>query len=115
MAGSFVEMSVTLLLIVLNGVFSMSETAFVSARKARLQQRADKGPRDAQRAENKQAINAAWQGKERHTESFIDQRGLPGHILSVRGTSKARWFSLTLQAEGSSQRRRQREQEKRGW
>jgi putative hemolysin len=48
MAGSFVEILVTLLLILLNGVFSMSETAFISARKARLQQRADNGNTNAQ-------------------------------------------------------------------
>lgn len=50
MPGSFVEIIVTLLLILLNGVFSMSETAFVSARKARLQQRADSGDANAQAA-----------------------------------------------------------------
>jgi len=50
MAGSFIEIIVTLLLILLNGVFSMSETAFVSARKARLQQRADSGDANAQAA-----------------------------------------------------------------
>lgn len=46
----FIEIIVTLLLILLNGIFSMSETAFVSARKARLQQRADKGDASAQAA-----------------------------------------------------------------
>lgn len=46
----FIEVMVTLLLILLNGVFSMSETAFVSARKARLQQRADRGDANAQAA-----------------------------------------------------------------
>lgn len=46
----FIEVIVTLLLILLNGIFSMSETAFVSARKARLQQRADKGDASAQAA-----------------------------------------------------------------
>jgi putative hemolysin len=50
MPGSFVAISVTLLLILLNGVFSMSETAFFSARKARLQQRADNGDANAQAA-----------------------------------------------------------------
>lgn len=50
MPGSFIEMIVNVLLILLNGVFSMSETAFVSARKARLQQRADKGDANAQAA-----------------------------------------------------------------
>jgi CBS domain containing-hemolysin-like protein len=43
MPASLVEIMVILLLILLNGVFSMSETAFVSARKTRLQQRADTG------------------------------------------------------------------------
>src|SRR5215471_6721828 len=43
MPAWFIEIIVTLLLIVFNGVFAMSETAFVSARKARLQQRADSG------------------------------------------------------------------------
>lgn len=50
MPASFFEMIVTLLLILLNGVFSMSETAFVSARKVRLQQRADSGDASAQAA-----------------------------------------------------------------
>jgi putative hemolysin len=50
MPGSFVEIIVILLLILLNGLFSMSETAFVSARKARLQQRADSGDANAQAA-----------------------------------------------------------------
>ena len=45
-----IEVIVTLLLILLNGIFAMSETAFVSARKARLQQRADKGDANAQAA-----------------------------------------------------------------
>jgi putative hemolysin len=44
------EIIVVLLLILVNGVFSMSETAFVSARKARLQQRADTGDANAQAA-----------------------------------------------------------------
>lgn len=50
MPASFVEMMVILLLILLNGVLSMSETAFVSARKTRLQQRADTGDANAQAA-----------------------------------------------------------------
>jgi putative hemolysin len=37
------ELSIVLLLILFNGMFSMSETAIVSARKARLQQMADEG------------------------------------------------------------------------
>src|SRR5579884_4372172 len=50
MPASSIEIIITLLLILLNGVFSMSETAFVSARKARLQQRADTGDVNAQAA-----------------------------------------------------------------
>ncbi len=38
-----IEMLIILLLVVLNGIFSMSEISVVSARKARLQQRADMG------------------------------------------------------------------------
>jgi putative hemolysin len=45
-ATSF-EIAVVFLLILLNGVFSMSEMAVVSARKARLQQRAAKGSQGA--------------------------------------------------------------------
>jgi putative hemolysin len=45
-----VEVVFILILIIANGVFSMSETAIVSARKARLQQRANEGDKRAQRA-----------------------------------------------------------------
>ncbi len=38
-----IELVVIILLIIVNGVFAMSETAFVSARKVRLQQRANEG------------------------------------------------------------------------
>lgn len=41
------EILIILLLTVLNGVFAMSETAIISARSARLQQRADEGSRGA--------------------------------------------------------------------
>ena len=41
--GSTLEIVLIIVLVVANGVFSMSETAVVSARKARLQQRADSG------------------------------------------------------------------------
>ncbi|NIW46762.1 MAG: DUF21 domain-containing protein, partial [Gammaproteobacteria bacterium] len=44
------EILIILLLIVLNGLFAMSELAVVSARKPRLQQRADKGDKNAQLA-----------------------------------------------------------------
>ncbi len=44
------ELLVILLLILLNGVFSMSEAAVISARKARLQQQAEKGNVGAQTA-----------------------------------------------------------------
>ncbi len=38
-----VEIAVILLLLIINGIFSMSELAIVSARRIRLQHRADKG------------------------------------------------------------------------
>src|SRR3989440_585285 len=38
-----IELVIIILLIIVNGVFAMSETAFVSARKIRLQQRANQG------------------------------------------------------------------------
>lgn len=44
------EFIVILLLILLNGVFSMSEAAVITARKVRLQQQAEKGNRGAQTA-----------------------------------------------------------------
>ena len=44
------ELIIIFVLIVLNGVFSMSETAVVSSRKARLQQAADEGDKRAQTA-----------------------------------------------------------------
>ncbi len=50
MTAYLFEIAIILLLILLNGLFSMSETAVVSARKARLQQMADEGNRSAQAA-----------------------------------------------------------------
>ncbi|MCC6805729.1 MAG: HlyC/CorC family transporter, partial [Anaerolineae bacterium] len=44
------ELLIILLLIVINGVFSMSEAAVIAARKVRLQQRAEKGDKGAQTA-----------------------------------------------------------------
>jgi putative hemolysin len=41
--GNVFEILLIVFLTVLNGVFSMSETAIVSVRRARLQQRADAG------------------------------------------------------------------------
>ncbi|HEX6037644.1 hemolysin family protein [Longimicrobium sp.] len=48
--GIGTEVLIVLLLLVANGVFAMSEIAVVSARKARLQQRADEGDHAARRA-----------------------------------------------------------------
>ncbi|HBE26843.1 MAG TPA: hypothetical protein DDW33_14295, partial [Ktedonobacter sp.] len=42
-----IEIIIIILLIIANGVFAMSETAFVSARKVRLQQRANDGDKKA--------------------------------------------------------------------
>ncbi len=42
-----IEIGIVLLLIVLNGVFAMSELAVVSSRDSRLQQRLDQGKRGA--------------------------------------------------------------------
>lgn len=50
MGSVWVEVLLIVLLLVLNGVFAMSEIAVVSARKARLQQRADEGSAGARRA-----------------------------------------------------------------
>ncbi len=50
MTTILVEFAIIFLLIVLNGLFSMSETAVVSSRKARLQQAADEGDKRAQAA-----------------------------------------------------------------
>jgi putative hemolysin len=44
------QIAVIVLLILLNGVFAMSETALVSSRKARLRQRAEEGEKGAQTA-----------------------------------------------------------------
>jgi putative hemolysin len=44
------EISLIVLLILLNGLFAMSETALISARKARLRQRAQAGDRGARSA-----------------------------------------------------------------
>ena len=44
------ETLIILSLIVVNGLFAMSEIAIVSARKPRLQQRADEGNKSARRA-----------------------------------------------------------------
>lgn len=45
-----IEIIIIILLIILNGVFAMSETAFVSARRVRLQQRANEGDAKARAA-----------------------------------------------------------------
>lgn len=50
MTAYALELIIVLALILLNGLFSMSETAVVSARKARLQQMADEGSDGAQAA-----------------------------------------------------------------
>ncbi|MDX2152250.1 MAG: hemolysin family protein [Bryobacteraceae bacterium] len=47
MGGIGIEITLVLLLVIANGVFAMAELAVVSARKARLQQRADDGSRGA--------------------------------------------------------------------
>ncbi len=44
------QCAIVVLLILLNGLFAMSETALVSARKASLRQRADAGDRGARSA-----------------------------------------------------------------
>jgi putative hemolysin len=51
-----IELVITILLIIVNGVFAMSETAFVSARKVRLQQRANEG--NARAAAALEMVNA---------------------------------------------------------
>ncbi len=51
-----IELVITILLIIVNGVFAMSETAFVSARKVRLQQRANEG--NAKAAAALEMVNA---------------------------------------------------------
>src|SRR5260370_15173316 len=45
-----IELVIIILLIIVNGVFAMSETAFVSARRVRLQQRANEGDAKARAA-----------------------------------------------------------------
>jgi putative hemolysin len=50
MSGVAVQIAVIVVLILLNGFFAMSETALVSARKARLRQRAEEGERGARAA-----------------------------------------------------------------
>ena len=56
MSSVIIELVIILLLIILNGVFAMSETAFVSARKVRLQQWANEG--DAKAATALEMANA---------------------------------------------------------
>jgi putative hemolysin len=50
MSSTALEITLVFLLILANGVFSMTEIALVSARKARLQQRADSGDKGAEAA-----------------------------------------------------------------
>ena len=50
MPSVVMQVIIILLLIVVNGLFAMSEMAIVSARKARLRQRADEGDHKAQAA-----------------------------------------------------------------
>ena len=47
MLGIALELTVILLLLLIDGVFSMSETALVSARRTRLEHRAEEGDRGA--------------------------------------------------------------------
>ena len=47
-----IAIAVVLLLVVLNGLFSMTELAVVSSRKSRLQSRAERGARGARAALN---------------------------------------------------------------
>jgi len=44
------EIAIILILVIANGIFSMSELAVVSARKARLQQKANEGSKKARTA-----------------------------------------------------------------
>ena len=50
MSGVALQITVIVLLTVINGLFAMSETALVSSRKARLKQLADAGDRGARAA-----------------------------------------------------------------
>jgi putative hemolysin len=50
MSGVALQITVIVLLTVINGLFAMSETALVSSRKARLKQRAEAGDRGARTA-----------------------------------------------------------------
>ncbi|HNR02150.1 MAG TPA: hemolysin family protein [Anaerolineaceae bacterium] len=50
MSNTFLEILIIFILILFNGFFSMSEIAIVSARKVRLEQRADEGDKGADRA-----------------------------------------------------------------
>lgn len=50
MSNTFIEILVIFILILLNGFFSMSEIAIVSARKVRLEQRAEEGDKGARQA-----------------------------------------------------------------
>src|SRR3712207_7750588 len=50
MSSVALQIAVILLLILLNGLFAMSETALVSSRKARLRQRAEEGDGGARAA-----------------------------------------------------------------
>src|SRR3989442_9383318 len=56
MSFATIELVIIILLIIVNGLFAMSETAFVSARKVRLQQRANEG--DAKAAAALEMANA---------------------------------------------------------
>src|SRR5215218_10435880 len=50
MSGVAFQVAIIVLLILLNGLFAMSETALVSSRKARLRQRAEEGNKGARSA-----------------------------------------------------------------
>jgi putative hemolysin len=50
MSGVALQITVIVLLTLINGLFAMSETALVSSRKARLKQRAEAGDRGARTA-----------------------------------------------------------------
>src|SRR5687768_12261273 len=93
--GSFFEIGVILFLTLLNGVFSMSETALVSARRARLQQRADAG-----NAKAKAALELA-----QHPDRFLSTVQIGITLIGILagafgGSGLSQEIAAALQARG---------------
>jgi CBS domain containing-hemolysin-like protein len=98
------EIAIILLLIIINGIFVMSEIALVSSRKARLQQRASEGDEGARKALELASFPNRFLSTSQIGITFISIfagafGGANGHfllLLSIGGAgSKKAWHEQT--------------------